>query len=224
LNQLLHIRTKISEVGILYALQTLKWRLVSSRQFDANLWIVVTREIQDLTAVKDHDPAIRWATPDDTPQLIACGIKPEKLKADFGNTLKIAVYKQRGRIIAYGQYAVRSWNQDDWVAFKFDQRDFHGAGIWVAPEYRGQGIAPQIMKFAWSYFAQNGFKRMIAITNTLNRNSFRAAGKVRPAIFNRFWYIRLFGFTYFHYGPFRKIGRWNPCKRIDIPLAHGHPL
>ena len=174
-NQLARVRKRLSEVGILYALQLLKWRLVSSRQIDANVWVVVSRDIRELAAVKDHDAAIRWATASDFVELISCGIKPAKLDVDFGRTLKIAVYEHEGRIIAFAQYAVRSWDQDDWLTFKFKPRDIHGAGVWVAQEHRGQNIASRVMAFAWSNYAQNGYERMVAITNALNRNSFRAA-------------------------------------------------
>ena len=220
LHQLARVRKRFSEVGIVYALQLLKWRLVSSRQIDANVWVVVSRDIRELAAVKDHDAAIRWATASDFAELISCGIKPAKLDVDFGRTLKIAVYEHEGRIIAFAQYAVRSWDQDDWLTFKFKPRDIYGAGVWVAQEHRGQNIASRVMAFAWSNYAQNGYERMVAITNALNRNSFRAAAKVGPGNFNRIWYLRLFGFTYLHYGSVRQIGRWNPRRRLEVLLGH----
>ncbi len=218
MNLLNRIREKVAEVGIFYALQTLKWRLISSRHFDVNLWIVGTREIQDLATVVEQRSAIRWATGKDIPQLIECGVKPDRLRENLAKRLKVAVYEEKGRIVAYGQYVVSSWDQDDWLIFQFNKRDFFGAGSWVAPEFRGQNIAPQIYTFAWSHFARNGYKRTVGITNALNKNFFRASQKVGPATFDRFWYIRLFGFTYFQYGLYKKIGRWNPTNRMEVHL------
>jgi len=155
---------------------------------------------------------------------VACGVGPHDLAYAFGKTLKIAVYEHEGRIVGYGQYAVESWNQSDWLRFRFAPHDFIGAGIWVAPDFRGRRIAPQIMRFAWSHFARNGYHRVVNIINALNHNSTRACAKVGILSAERFWYFRLLGFSYMRYGTVHAAGRWNRRNRFDVMLGEREPL
>ena len=219
MNPALRVRNEIAWGGILYALQRAKWRFIPSWLIDVNLWIIVARDVRTLADVDDHDPVLRWATTADVPQLVELGLDAETLDKALGDTLGITVYERDGRIVGYGQYVTREWAQDDWLALTFGPRDFHGAGIWVAPDHRGQGIAPKIMTYAWAHMARNGFGRMVSITNALNRNSFKSAGKVRPGDYTRFWYVRLFGFTCFRYGKMAKLGRWSATNRVEVTLG-----
>ncbi len=224
MNWLAKARRKVSEVGLLYALQQTKWTFLPDWLIELNVWHVNTIDIRSLATVTQHDPALRWATNRDIAELVACGIRPEDLAYTFGKTLKIAVYEHEGRIVGYGQYAVESWNQDVWLRFRFAPQDLIAAGIWVAPEFRGQRIAPQIMSFAWSHFARNGYHRLVNIINALNHNSTRACAKVGTLSAERFWYFHLLGFTYMRYGTVRAFGRWTRRNRLDVMLGKREPL
>ncbi len=215
---------KISEVGPLYAVQQAKWTFLPDWLIELNVWNVNTVDIRGLAKETRHDPALRWATNRDIAELAACGVGPHDLAYAFGKTLKIAVYEHEGRIVGYGQYAVESWNQSDWLRFRFAPQDVIGAGIWVAPEFRGRRIAPQIMTFAWSHFARNGYHRLVNIINAMNRNSTRACAKVGTLSAERFWYFHLLGFTYMRYGAVRAFGRWTRRNRFDVLLGERKPL
>lgn len=224
MNYLEKARRKISEVGLLYALQQTKWTFLPDWLVELNVWNVNTIDIRGLANVTRHDPALRWATNRDIADLAAYGVRPEDLAYTFGKTLKIAVYEHEGRIVGYGQYAVDSWNQDVWLRFRFAPKDLIGAGIWVAPEFRGQRIAPQIMSFAWSHFARNGYHRVVNIINALNHNSTRACSKVGTLSAERFLYFRLLGFSYLRYGAVRAFGRWSRRNRFEVMLGEREPL
>lgn len=224
MNWLGKVRRKVSEVGILYALQQAKWTFLPNWLVELNIWDVNTIDIRGLATVTQHHPALRWATNADIAELIACDVAPEDLAYAFGKTLKIAVYEHEGRIVGCGQYAVGSWNQSDWLRFRLAPKDLIGAGIWVAPEFRGQRIAPQIMSFAWSHFARLGYHRIVNIINVLNRNSTRACTKVGTPSVEPFWYVRLLGFTYMHYGTVQAFGRFNRRNRFDVMLGRRDSL
>lgn len=224
MNWLAKARRKVSEVGLLYALQQTKWTFLPDWLIELNVWNVNTIDIRGHAMLTRHDPALRWATNRDIVELVACGVGPEALAYAFGKTLKIAVYEHEGRIVGYGQYAVESWNQDVWLRWRFAPRDLIGAGIWVAPEFRGQRIAPQIMNFAWSHFARNGYHRVVNIINALNQNSTRACSKVGTLSTECFWYFRLLGFSYMRYGAVTGFGRWTRRNRFDVMLGQREPL
>ena len=153
------------------------------------------------------------------PQLVDLGLDAETLAKTFGDTLEITLYEREGRIVGYAQYATHEWAQDDWLTLRFEPEDFSGVGIWVAPDHRSQGIATKMMRFGWSGMARKGCERTVSITNALNRDSLGAAGNVAPGEFTRFWYVRLFGFTYFRYGALAKLGRWTPTNRVEVTLG-----
>ncbi len=224
MNWLAKAQRKVSEVGLLYALQQTKWTFLPEWLAELNIWNVNTIDIRSHAAMTRHDPALRWATNRDIPQLLACGVKPEVLAYAFGKSTTIAVYERDGRIVGYGQYAVGAWDLGDWLRFRFAPRDFHTAEVWVAPDLRGQGIGPKIFTFATSHFARNGYHRTVAIINVLNRNSIRACAKVCSPSTERFWYLRLFGVSYVRYGAVRGVGRWARRNRFDVMLGDRNAL
>jgi len=224
MNWLEKARRKVAEVGMLYALQQTKWTFLPDWLIELNVWQVNTIDIRGHATMTRHDPALRWAVNRDIPDLLACGVKPEVLAYAFGKTVRIAVYERDGQIVAYGQHAVGAWQQSDWLRFRFAPRDFNAAEVWVAPDFRGQGIGPKIMAFATSHFARNGHHRAVAIINVLNRNSIRACAKVGPVSAERFWYLRLFGFSFLRYGELHGFGRWTRRNRFDVMLGKRAPL
>lgn len=224
MNWLSKARRKVSEVGLLYALQQTKWTFLPDWLIELNVWNVNTIDIRGHALLTEHDPALRWATNRDIVELVACGVSPEALAYAFGKTLEIAVYEHEGRIVGYGQHAVGSSNQSDWLRFRFAPRDFISAEIWVAPEFRGQRIGPKIMAFAWSHFARKGYHRVVNIINVLNHNSTRACARVGALSTERFWYFRLLGFSYMRYGAVRELGRWTRRNRFDVMLGQRKAL
>ena len=224
MNWLAKARRKLSEVGLLYALQQAKWTFLPDWLIELNVWNVNTIDIRGHAMLTRHDAALRWATNRDIVELVACGVNPEALAYAFGKNLKIAVYEVEGRIVGYGQHAVGTSNQSDWLRFRFAPRDFIAAEIWVAPEFRGQGIGPKIMSFAWSHYAQTGHHRAVNIINVLNCNSTRAVAKTGIVSSERFWYFRLLGFSYMRYGAVTAFGRWTRRNRFDVMLGQREPL
>lgn len=224
MNWLAKARRKVSEVGLLYALQQTKWTFLPDWLIELNVWNVNTVDIRGHALLTDHDPALRWATNRDIAELANCGVSPEALAYTFGKTLKIAVYEHEGRIVGYGQHAVGTSNQSDWLRFRLAPRDCMAVEFWVAPEFRGRRIGPKILAFAWSHYARNGYHRAVNIINVLNHNSTRACATAGVMSTERFWYFRLLGFSYMHYGALRAMGRWTRRNRFHVMLGKNEPL
>ena len=211
---------KTVEVGPLYALQLIYWEIFPSWLFDLNVWIVTVKEIQAYSEIRNHDSAIRWADENDMDALTLCGLNRTKIASSFERDGKIAVLEREGRIIAYAQYGTAAHEQDDWLIFKLKPHDVYGAGVWVAPDHRGQRIAAQLIAFARSHFARAGCQRSIGLINALNQNSRRAHVKVGITEFGRIFYLRLLGLEFLRYGRLHRIGRWHSQNRLEILLVH----
>ncbi len=211
---------KTTEVGPLYALQLIFWEIFPGWLFDLNVWIVTSTQMRIPAGKQSHDVALRWADEGDVDALIRCGIDRTKLVAGFERGCKIAVFERGGRILGYARYGTAPHEQDDWLLFRFMSHDVYGAGMWVAPDCRGQGIAPQLIAFVWSYYVPAGCRRSLGIINGLNRNSRQACAKAGVTEAGRVFYLRLMGLAYLHYGSINRIGRWCPEKRLEILLAH----
>ena len=104
------------------------------------------------------------------------------------------------------------------MRFRFAAQDFFGARIWVSPDYRGQGIAPKVIRYARAYFLNTDRWRSLGIINGLNKSSRRACAKTGIAETGRILYLRLLGITYLHYGRINRIGFWNAGNRLEIPF------
>lgn len=211
---------KTLEVGPFYALQLICWEIFPSWLFDLNVWIVTVKEIQAYSEIRKHNSAIRWADEHDTDALTLCGLDRAKITSSFERDVKIAVFEREGRIIAYAQYGTAAHEQDDWLIFKLKPHDVYGAGVWVAPDHRGQRIAGQVIAFARSHFARAGCRRSVGIINGLNRNSRRAHVKVGITELGRIFYLRLLGLEFLRYGRLIRIGRWHSRNRLEILLVH----
>lgn len=210
---------KTFEVGPLYSLQLIYWEIVPGWLFDLNIWIVTVKEIQANGGNTPDADALRWADESDTEALAACGLDRSKIASSFACGVKIAVCERAGRIICYARYGTATHEQDDWLIFKFKPQDVFGAGIWVAPDHRGQSIAPRVIAFARAHFASAGCRRSVGIINGLNRNSRRACAKVGITELDRIYYLRLFGLEFLRYGKLNRIGHWHSRNRLEIPLA-----
>jgi ribosomal protein S18 acetylase RimI-like enzyme len=210
---------KTLEVGPLYALQLIYWQVVPHWLFDLNVWIVTTTDIRHRIGNAKHNPAIRWANESDIDALTRCGIERATITAAFERGVKIAVFERGGRIVAHARYGTATHEQDDWLLFKVGPHDVYGAGIWVSPDHRGRGIAPQVIPFVWSHFVRAGRGRSLGIINGLNRNSRRACAKAGVTEMGRIFYLRLLGLAYLHHGSLNRIGFWHPRNRLEILLA-----
>ncbi len=212
-------RRKVSDTGVFYSIQNFLWRIVPSWLFDINIWIVTAT---DHSAFKPSatPPGIRWANERDISGLTACGVDRTALVDGLARGDKYAVYEREDRILGYAIYETNTHDQENWLRFRFGTHDFFGARIWVAPEFRGQGIAPQVIRFARAYFLQKDRCRSLGIINGLNKSSRRACAKTGIVESGRILYLRLLGLTYLHYGRINRIGFWNAGNRLEISLPH----
>lgn len=208
---------KVSDIGLFYSIQTFFWRIVPSWLFDINVWIVTTTD-QRAFNPGATDPGIRWANERDIEDLVACGIDREALVHGLARGVKYAVCERDDRIICYAIYETGTHDQESWLRFRFDARDYFGARIWVSPAYRGQGIAPKVIRFARAYFLNKNHLRSLGIINGLNKSSRRACAKSGVTENGRILYLRLLGITYLHYGRINRIGLWNAKNRLEIPF------
>ena len=214
------MRRKTAEVGPLYALQLIFWEIFPGWLIDLNVWIVTATQMRVSAAQQSHDAGLRWAGKDDVEALIRCGLDRAKIAAGLEPGCKIAVFERGGRIVAYARYGTAPYEQDDWLRFSLMPHDVYGAGMWVAPDYRGKGIAAQLIAFVWSHFVAAGCRRSLGIINVLNRNSRQACAKAGVTEAGRIFYLRLLGMAYLRYGSINRVGRWTPEKRLEILLAH----
>lgn len=206
----------VPEVGLVYALQQVKWTLIPDWLVEFNIWDASATDISHLADLTTHDPALRWATPADAPRLAAFDIKPETLTDAFGKTVRIVICEDGDRIVGYGQYAIDHWDQSDWIRFRIRDDEFLGAGIWVDPDFRGRGLGTQIMNFGWSEMVRSGRHRTVGIVNRLNRNMKQATAKVAKVRYEPIFVVRFLGITYYRYGNRRQLGCWTPRNRLTM--------
>lgn len=208
---------KVSDIGLFYTIQTFFWRIVPSWLFDINVWVVTATDHHAFKS-GETDPGIRWANERDIGELEACGIDRAALVDGLARGVKYAVCERDTKIICYAIYETDTHDQENWLRFRFGAHDFFGARIWVAPEFRGQGIAPQVIRFARAHFLKTDRSRSLGIINGLNKSSRRACAKTGIAETGRILYLRLLGITYLHYGRINRIGFWNARHRLEIPF------
>ena len=209
---------KLREVGPLYTAASIFRRLLPC---DVASFYICELDLNDPRHIRDSDPEIRpGLIPEDLDSFNALGAAASDLPARIEPSTRLWVLEPEDRPIAYMWLEPIDFDVDvfGWMRIKILAKDIRGVMLWVAPEYRGQGIGPRLDKHAATECARAGYSRIVSIVDTLNRNSLRADRKVGYKPICHVLGLRFAGFALVYFQRTLRLGRWSSSRPLDLPV------
>lgn len=210
---------KSREVGPLYATQLVLDRLIPTFVFSMNTLVVVAADLRPLAGYRTSDPELRWAGPEDIEKMATTGTPVASVRKQFEESARLAVIERGGGIVAYFWCQAGVVDYYDWLRFRLSPTDAWNTYAWVAPELRGQGMHARIRDFAYAGYVRDGCTRSLSLIDALNRNSIRAAAKVRALPVGYIRYVRILGFTLVRFDRSVRVGWWGLGRRLVLPMG-----
>lgn len=209
----------VGSSGILYVAQRTFRYVVPNWLFSFNDWIIAKHEFREIEKFQGNQK-IRWLEEREIDGLLELDRKLRKrFEVAFSLGERIAVYQNDGRVAAYFHLATNRHDVGDWITFKFESSSVFGSMLWVSPDYRRHGIGPELMRFAESEFAREGFQRRVYHMDSLNRASRRACEKIGHTVLGRIVCFRFLGLSYVRFGRRRRFGVWRSRNRLELELG-----
>ncbi len=213
---------KSREVGPLYATQLVLDRLIPTFVFSMNTLVVVAADLRSLKEYRTSDPELRWAGPEDIEKMAATGDPAASVRKQLEEGARLAVVERGGRIVAYFWCRAGAVDYYDWLRFQLSPTDAWNTYAWVAPELRGQGTHARIRDFAYAGYVRGGCTRSLSVIDALNRNSIRAAAKVRALPVGHIRFVRVLGLTLVRFDRSVRVGWWGLGRRLVLPMGELH--
>lgn len=217
-NLLRKIRRKVREVGPVYAVQRAFYRIVPAWLFRCNFLVVVAAELASGSQTPRRDPAVRWGSDVDLPEIVRIGFNLKQCRSWLDNGARFAVFEHGGRIEGCSWFQDRVQDMDGWLHFVCPE-----TGSWlrltiIFRKFRGHGAAPRILAYVFPDLGHAGYKHVFASMDALNRNSIRAAEKsgMRPLL--RIYILRLLGLAVVCVGGKISVGLWGRDKPFEIDV------
>jgi len=154
-------RRKVRDHGPLHTALLMLNHVVPRSLLDVKVWVVSSADLSTFIDAEDPDDDVRWQGSVDAGGLTI----PDRKQPDFENLLECgklaAVIERDGGIVAWDLFATERFIQKKWLWFAFGDRDIYSSWSFVAPDYRGQGLAVQLALFAYREFARRGYLRRL---------------------------------------------------------------
>ena len=139
----------------------------------------------------EPDAAVRWATLDDLPGLLAGGRSAPQLRERFARGDRVAVLGD-GDVIGYAWYRAGLYDEQG-ILFHLGSGEVWGYDGWIAEGARGRGNAPRLLRGASRALAAEGVTRVLLSVDNANEASIRATRAGGRVPIGSIWMLRVLG-------------------------------
>ena len=215
-NRLRMIRRKLREVGPAYAAQRAFFRIVPAWLFRFNALVVVVAELDPGSRALKRDPAVRWGSEADLPEISRIGFDLEQCRSWLDDGARFAVFEHEGRIEGCSWFQDGFQDYEGWLLFVSPQTGTWSRATVISPRLRGQGAFPRILAYVYADLGRSRITHVFAPIDALNRNSIRAGEKSGTRLLLRLYYLRFLNLTIVSVGGRISAGLWGRGKPFEI--------
>jgi GNAT superfamily N-acetyltransferase len=182
---------------------------------DVRVWVVARTDLSAFVDAEVPDVGVYWVGTADVDGLALQDAEQAGIEDQLARGKVATVIERDGRIVGWETFTSEDFAKEDWLWIAVRDREIYEIRMFVEPEYRGQGLAVWLNRFAYREFARQGYLLSYGVTDALNRRSLRAAAKVCHRPVGRIVYGRCFGFAVIRIGRRLRAGSWT----ADSPLV-----
>jgi GNAT superfamily N-acetyltransferase len=184
---------KVREIGFRQIIEVIAWRIIPAPVFRLTS-MVILELIPSPDPPADRSPF--WAAQFDTAALRAFGHTKETIARRFAAGAKACVMTEGTQALGYVWFGTRFHDEEDLgVRFVLSAGDSWLYDAMVAPERRGRGIYPRLLRSAAYDLRRDGTQRILIAIETANRNSIKSHQTSGARIVAKVTGLRLLGFT-----------------------------
>jgi GNAT superfamily N-acetyltransferase len=196
-------------VGSVRTAQRLLQRVVPARIFDVNRILIIAASLDAIFDEARDLPARpelhhRWAGQQDFELLKSGGLKAQEVQKYMDAGGRAVLTTTNDELAGYYWAVPNCWDHYGWLRFRVAPNINWGGHNFVAPKFRGKGIAGEISRFAFRQLRDEGYVRSIGAIQSLNRSSLRVWSSPASQLIGVIFYIRLGALIIY-----RKNGRWG---------------
>ena len=211
-------RRKVREVGLPFALQSIVER-IPPRLFYINYFIIYGLDLKRYAGAVETDPLIEVAGPERATLLAQSGIPVAEIRRRLDSDAR-AYYRAEGEtLVGYAWFLPRNFPCDHFLTLEGLPHDLWSFDGWVNPAFRGEGHFNRLKGAGAADFAKDGFDRVLANVDILNRNSRNANRAIGSREVGRGFIVILCGFYLVRLGKALHVGRWRNGRRLGISLT-----
>ncbi|NQV22477.1 MAG: hypothetical protein HQ511_13770 [Rhodospirillales bacterium] len=205
--------------GLRRTLQQFRRRLIPTRIFDADVFLINRFDFSDLENETPYPFDFRWGFREDRERLTEGGLPLSTVDHYFDLGGRPVVVEDGGNVVGYTWVIPDGGDLYDWLRLEVGPKEVWGATAFVIPAYRGKEIGPMMKGFAYRELAGEGYERSLTMIEKLNTLSKHAAAKVPQRVVGKISYVRLLGLTVAKAADQWFLGYWGSKNRLVIPVT-----
>lgn len=206
----------IDEIGFIRTAERIVLRLTGTKSFFLCQLDLCNKEL----GLKEDSAVRQGILPQDPQYFASLGARHWEIPNELEKGAQFCVLEHEGCSVGYmwlQPKSVHIGGDCPWLRFRLAQNDIWGQMMFVAPDYRGQGLGPRVNKHALWQAARVGYTRVLSTIGSYNDSSLRADEKIGYRRLCRFFTLR-FGVTVVYYSRSLRVGSWTASRPLELEI------